>query len=108
MPLGSKNGEMNDFYELLNVFINTHESSTTERQDRKNRIMNNIKQLCNQYLVKVLTYDSEKVKDKEKRVYDYKQFEIIENRDQEPKSTEKEETETKISLMGYKSHYGLN
>ena len=40
-------------------------------------------------------YDSEKVKDKEKRGRDYKRFEIIYNRDQGPKSTKKEETETK-------------
>ena len=40
-------------------------------------------------------FDSEKVKDEEKRGHDHKQFEIIDNRDQEPKSTKKEETETK-------------
>ena len=57
--------------------------------------MNNIEQLYNQYLVKVLTYDSEKVKGKEKGVRDYKQLIIIDNRDQEPKLTKKEETETK-------------
>ena len=38
-------------------------------------------------------YDSE-IK---KRGCDYKQFEIIDNGDQEPKSTKKEETETKYS-----------
>ena len=42
-------------------------------------------------------YDSEMVKDEEKRGCDYKQFEIIDNGDQEPKSTKKEETETKYS-----------
>ena len=42
-------------------------------------------------------YDSEMVKDEEKRGCDYKQFEIIDNGDQEPKSTKKEETETKNS-----------
>ena len=52
-------------------------------------------------------YDSEKVKDGEKRRRDYKQFEIIHNGDQEPKSTKKEETVTK-NLMKYKNHYGLN
>ena len=40
-------------------------------------------------------YDSEMVKDEEKRGCDYKQFEIIDNGDQEPKSTKKEETEAK-------------
>ena len=40
-------------------------------------------------------YDSKKLTDEEKRKYDYKQFEIIDNRDQGRKSTKKEETETK-------------
>ena len=40
-------------------------------------------------------YDSEGVKDEEKRGRDYKQFEIMDNGDQGPKSTEKEKTETK-------------
>ena len=40
-------------------------------------------------------YNSEKVKDEEIRGRDYKQFEIIDNRGQEPKSTKKEEAETK-------------
>ena len=53
-------------------------------------------------------YDSEKVKDKEKRGRVYKQFEIIDNGDQESKSTKKEENETKRTLMEYKNHYGLN
>ena len=51
-------------------------------------------QLCNDYLdAYKKNYDSEKVKDEEKRRCDYKQFEIIDNRDQEPKSTKKEETQ---------------
>ena len=40
-------------------------------------------------------YDREKVKDEEKRGRDYKQFKIIDNGGQEPKSTKKKETETK-------------
>ena len=40
-------------------------------------------------------YDNKKLTDEEKRKYDYKQFEIIDNRDQGRKSTKKEETETK-------------
>ena len=35
------------------------------------------------------------MKQEEKRERDYKQFEVIYNEDQEPKSTKKEETETK-------------
>ena len=51
-------------------------------------------------------YDSEGVKDEEKRGRDYKQFEIMDNGDQGPKSTEKEKTETK-NPMKYKNHHGL-
>ena len=52
--------------------------------------MNNVKQIYNKYLDTYRKgYDSEKVKDKEKRGRGSKQFEIIDNRDQEPKSTKK-------------------
>ena len=43
-------------------------------------------------------HDIEKVKDEEKKGCDYKQFEITDNRAQEPKSIKKEETETKKNL----------
>ena len=96
MSLGFKYGKMNDFHALLNAFINIHEATTTEKKDRKDRIMKNVKQLYNKYFdTYKKNYDSEKVKDKEKRGCDYKKFEIIDNGDQEPKSTQKEETETK-------------
>ena len=35
MSLGSKYGEMNNFYTPLNAFINTHEATTTETKDRR-------------------------------------------------------------------------
>ena len=107
MSPGSKNGEMNDFYKLLNVFINTHEANTTETKDLKNRIMNNIKQLYNQQL-NLTTYNSEKVKDKEKGVRPYKQFIVIDNRDEEPKSTKQRRKQDKKLMMEYKKHYGLS
>ena len=73
MSLGSKYGEMNDFYTLLNAFINTHEATTTETKDRKDRIMKNVNQLYNKYFdTYKKNYDSEKVKDEEKRGRDYK------------------------------------
>ena len=53
-------------------------------------------------------YDSEQIKDEEKRGRDYKQFGVIDNRSQEPKLTKKEETETKKTLMKYKNHHKLN
>ena len=87
---------MTDFYTLLNAFINTHKAINTETKDSKDRIMNNIKPFYDRYVdAYKKNYDSEKVKDKEKRGRDYKRFEIIYDRDQGPKSTKKEETETK-------------
>ena len=50
MSLGSKYDEINDFYALLNPFINTYEATTTETKDRKDRITENVKQLYNKYL----------------------------------------------------------
>ena len=41
---------MIDFHALLNAFINTHEASTTETKDRKNRILSYVKLLYNKYL----------------------------------------------------------
>ena len=40
-------------------------------------------------------YNSANVRNKEKRGRDYKQFEVIDNGDQEPKSSKKEETKIK-------------
>ena len=58
--------------------------------------MNNVNQLYNKYFDAYKKfYNSEKVKDEEKRGRGYKQFQIIDNGDQETKSTKKEETETK-------------
>ena len=41
---------MIDFHALLNAFINTHEASTTETKDCKNRILSYVKLLYNKYL----------------------------------------------------------
>ena len=38
MPLGSKYDEINYLYALLNAFINTHESATTETKYHKDTI----------------------------------------------------------------------
>ena len=56
-------------------------------------MMNNVNQVYNKYCnIYKKSYDSYKVKDEEKKGGDYKQFEIIDNRDQEPKSIKNEET----------------
>ena len=79
----------------MHLLIHTKQS-LLKQKDRKNRVFNNVNQLDNKYFdTYKKNYDSEKVKDKEKRERDYKQFEIIDNTGQEPKSTKKEETKTK-------------
>ena len=81
---------LNGSYKLLNAFINTHEATTTKTKNHKNRIINNINQLYNKYFnTYKKNYVIEKVKDEEKIGRDYKQFEIIDNGDHEPKLTKK-------------------
>ena len=43
--LGSKYDEINKFYTLLYVFINTNKAATTKPKNRKNEIMSNVNQL---------------------------------------------------------------
>ena len=89
MSLSSKYNEMNDFYTLLNAFINTHEATTTETKDCNDRIVNNVKQLYDKYFdTYKKIYDSEKVKDEERRGRDYKQFEMIDKKKQNSGWTE--------------------
>ena len=99
MSLASKHNEMINLHRLLDFFIKTHTAITDETKDRKNRILSYAKPLYNEYLnAYKKNYDSGKVKDEEKRELDYKRFKIIDNRDQGPKSTKKEETETNKPL----------
>ena len=49
MSLGSKYDGINDFYPLLNAFINTDEATNTKTKNCKNRILNNVNQLYNDY-----------------------------------------------------------
>ena len=77
MSLHSKFGLMTDFHELLNSFIITHKAINTETNYRKNRILSYVKTLYNKYLdTYKKSYDSEKIKDEEKRGRDYERFEI--------------------------------
>ena len=74
---------MNEFYTLLNEFINTHEASTAETKERKDEIVKFVNQLCNEYFdTYKKNYNSKRVKDEEKRGHDYKQFEIIDKKNQ--------------------------
>ena len=97
MSLGSKYDEMNNFYGLLNAFINTHEATMIETKDRKDRILKKVNQLYDKYFdIYKKNYDSKNVKDKEKRGRDYKQFEII---DKKKKKSEQTEEKTKREMQ---------
>ena len=91
MSLGSQYDEINDFYTLLNTFINTHESATTETKDFKDRIMKNVKQLYDKH------FDTYK-NDEEKIGRDYKHFEIIDKKKQKSEWTE-EKTKREIQKL---------
>ena len=95
MSLDSKYDKMINFYTLLNPFINTHQATITETKDCKDRIMNNVKPIYDEYFSTYKkNYDSE-VKDKEKRGHDYKQFKIIGKKKQKLEWT-KEKTKTEM------------
>ena len=80
MSLGSKYGELKEFYKLLSDFKN-NKLLTTETKDRKERIMKNVNQLYNKYFdTYKKNYDNENVKDEKKRGHDYKQFEMIDKK----------------------------
>ena len=88
VAIDSKSGELKEFKKLLSHLKN-HKPITTETKNRKNRILNNVNQLYNKYLDSYKkNCDSEKVKDEGKRGRDYKEFEIIDNGDQEEESIE--------------------
>ena len=96
MSLDSKYVEMIDFYKILNSFINVHVAITAEAKDRKDRILSYVKPFYEKYFgAYKKNYDNKKLTDEEKRKYDHKQFEMIDNRDQGPKSAKEEETKTK-------------
>ena len=96
MSLVSKYDQINGFYTVLNELINTYEATTTEIKNCKNRILNNVNQLYNDYFdLHKKNYNSTNVRNEEKRGRDYKKLEIIDNGDQEPKSNKEEETKIK-------------
>ena len=96
MSLGSKYDEINYFYMLLNAFINTHKATNTETKNHNERVMKKVVQRCNDYFdLYKKKLQQEKCKKWRKKGLDYNQFEVIDNGNQEPKSTKKEETEGK-------------
>ena len=66
--LGSKYDGINDFYPLLNAFINTDEATNTKTKNCKNRILNNVNQLYNDYFnLYKISYNSANVRNDEKQ-----------------------------------------
>ena len=105
--LDSKRVEMTDFYKLLDRFINTHKAITKETKDRKGKILSYVESLYNNYFdAYKKNYNNKDLTDEDKRNYDYKQFEIIDNKDQRPILTKKKRLRQK-NLMKYKNHYRL-
>ena len=49
MSLGFRYNEINDFYELLDSFINTLVATTNETNDRENRILSYVMPLHDKY-----------------------------------------------------------
>ena len=45
MSRNSKDDEMTDFYKLLNSFLDEHEATTIETNDRKNSILSYVKSI---------------------------------------------------------------
>ena len=100
--LGSKYNDMTDFYKLLNSFINTHRVINTETKDRKNKSLSYVKPLYKNYFdAYKKNYNNKELTNEDKRKYDYKQFEII-NEKKQNQSGLKKKLKQKC-----KNHYGL-
>ena len=95
MSLGSKYGELKEFYKLLSDFKN-HKPIITETKNHKNRILNNVNQLKNKYFdTYKKNYNSENLKERDEKCFDTNQFKILVKKKQKPESTE-EKTERKM------------
>ena len=88
VSIDSKHSELEEFYELLSDFKN-HKPVTIETKNRKNRIMNNVNQLCDNYYDSYKNnYDSEELNEQDKIFFDPNQFKIFDEKNKKPKSTE--------------------
>ena len=66
VSIDSRHCELKEFYKLLSDFRN-HKPITTKTKNRKNRIMNNVKQLYNKYLdTYQKNYNSEDLNEEDK------------------------------------------
>ena len=86
------------------LWLQKSQTNSNKTKNRKDRILNNVNQLYNKYSdTYKKNYDSEKVKEEERRGCNHKQFEIVDNKDQELKLTKKEETERKKTWWNTKT-----
>ena len=69
MSLDSKYDGINNFYTILNAFINTHKATTTKTKNRKTKNMNNVNQLYNDYFdVYKENYNSENLNGRDEKI----------------------------------------
>ena len=88
MSLGSKYGELKEFYKLLSDFKN-HKPITTETKNRKNKILNNVNQLYNKYFdTHKKNYNSENLNERDEKLFDPNQFKILGKKKQKSEWTE--------------------
>ena len=77
VSIDSRHCELKEFYKLLSNFRN-HKPITTKTKNRKNRIMNNVKQLYNKYLdTYQKNYNSEDLNEEDKIFFDPNKFKIF-------------------------------
>ena len=77
VSIDSRHCELKEFYKLLSDFRN-HKPITTKTKNRKNRIMNNVKQLYNKYLdTYQKNYNSEDLNEEDKIFFDPNKFKIF-------------------------------
>ena len=90
VSIDSKHGELKEFYILLSNFKN-HKPIATKTRNRKDRILNNVNQLYNKYLdTYKKNYDSEDLNERDEKLFDPNQFEILGKKKLKSESTEED------------------
>ena len=90
VSIDSKYGELKEFYILLSDFKN-HKPIATKTRNRKDRILNNVNQLYNKYLdTYKKNYDSEDLNERDAKLFDPNQFEILGKKKLKSESTEED------------------
>ena len=90
VSIDSKHGELKEFYILLSNFKN-HKPIATKTRNCKDRILNNVNQLYNKYLdTYKKNYDSEDLNERDEKLFDPNQFEILGKKKLKSESTEED------------------